>query len=124
MRFEFEALEDLDKGYSDRHFTLKKGESIELSDAGAEVVLSTAFGGGLKLVREIPETDDEKARVRVAEDKAALLKQPKEKLVKQAEKLGLPGAATLAKEPLANAIVDTKAAAKEAAPAKSTKGDK
>jgi hypothetical protein len=107
MKYEIEALSDVDMGYSDRHFTLKKGEKMEVSDAGAEVALSAPFAGVFRISREIPET------VKAAEEKKSLMAQPKEKLVKKAERLDIPAASSMKKEPLAEAIVDSKTGGKK-----------
>ncbi len=117
MRFEVEAVRDIEAvNYSDRTFNHKKGEKIELSSAGVEMVLSkdfeSRFGKSFELVREIPETDMEKERAKKAEEvektTAELSATPKEKLVKKAEKAGIQGAKSLRKEPLVEAMVAEK----------------
>ena len=112
MRYEFEATKDVTAGLGDRIFENKQGDKLEVSAAWAERILTAPeLKDSYTLVRDIPETPTEKARAKQKELAADLMKQPKEKLVKQAEKLGVDE--TLNKEPLAEAIAE----------AKTTKGD-
>ncbi len=111
MKFEVMAEKEINRRVGDRVFNNKAGEKLELSGAGVEVALSEMMDGAYKLVREIPETPEEKAKVEAAEEKAALMAEPKKELVKQAEKLHIGGADSLLKEPLADAILETKSGA-------------
>lgn len=117
MRHEFEALSDVEAGQGDRIFSNKKGDALEVSAAGAEVILNTDLAKSYRHVREIPETPEEKARAEekevsaAAERKAALktrvdslMKSTREELLEKAGKLGMEGVSDLKKEPLAEAI--------------------
>ncbi len=108
MRYEVEAVAEVNRRVGDRVFNNQPGDKLELSGADVEVALSPMMDGAYKLAREIPETDEEKARAGAAAAKAELMSQPKEKLVKQAEKLDIAEADSMLKAPLAAAIVETK----------------
>jgi hypothetical protein len=113
MRHVFEATADVSAGLGDRAFLNKKGDELEVSAAWAERILTAPeLKDSYKLIRDVPETPEEKAAVEKRELAADLMKQPKEKLVKQAERLDVPTDQN--KEPLAEAIAE----------AKTTKGDK
>lgn len=105
MRFEVECVKEINGRYADRVFVNKVGEKLELSAAGVETALSTHLDGAYRLSREIPETFEEKAAVKSAEQKAKLLESPKKKLAAKAKHLKVAGAGTMAgKEPLVEAI--------------------
>ncbi|MDQ3747969.1 MAG: hypothetical protein M3367_02975 [Acidobacteriota bacterium] len=116
MKYEVEALADITGGYGDRIFNSKKGEKIELSADGVEIVLSggfkDVFGDSFKIVRQIAETPEEQEAFDLAareeKEREKLSGTPKEKLVKQAEKQGIEGASGLNKTPLVEAILDVK----------------
>ena len=150
MKYQLEATKDINQNYGDRLFSNVKGETLELSGAGAEIAFSTELGGAYKLLREIPETPeeverieaaimaekeliriaketeaaiiaDEKARVKamadaekaaksLVDERAALMAMPKEELIKKAEKLDIADADSMNKQPLVEAIVETKTA--------------
>jgi len=114
MRYEVKATTDVNRSRGDRHFDTKKGETLELSSAGAQIVMSESFEGDYEIVREIPERPREIEAVKQAEELAKLMSQPKEKLVKQAERLDIPNAGGLLKAPLADAITEAKQEAQTA----------
>ncbi|HXG84088.1 MAG TPA: hypothetical protein VNI84_08680 [Pyrinomonadaceae bacterium] len=111
MKYQVESTKSINRRVGDRVFNNQTGEKLELSGAGVEVALSEMMDGAYKLVREIPETPEEKEIVKAAEEKAAMMAEPKKELVRQAEKLHIGGAGELLKEPLADAILDTKSGA-------------
>jgi hypothetical protein len=106
MRHLFEATEDVQHGIGDRVFNNKKGEKLELSAAGAEVLLGTPdLAKAYKLVRDIPETPEEKAQIEKQAEKTKLMGVKKETLVNRAERAGLETEG-LKKEEVAEALVE------------------
>lgn len=117
MRHELKAKRDVQETSGDRVFDNKKGETLEISAAGAEVALS--LDNAYEHVREIPETPEETARIekREAAEKAehdakinkrveTLMKENRDDLLKKAADLGIEGVSELKKEPLAKAIAE------------------
>jgi len=109
MKYEVEATEDIDRRYGDRTFKNQKGDKRTENGNWFEVAMSAPMNGAYKLVREIPDTDAEKAKVKTAEKVTRLAKQPKKTLVKKAAKLGIIVEPATPKEPLAAEIVKTEA---------------
>jgi hypothetical protein len=73
MRHKFETVADeVDFGLGDRSFINKKGDTIEVSSAWAERIMQTPeLAAAYELVEDVPETDEETARV---EEKDAAVK--------------------------------------------------
>lgn len=105
MRYKFEAVKKVDYGLGDRHFANEIGDSLEVSAAWMQRIFDTKeLADSYKLVSEVPENKDEEAQIARREATAKLMGQPKEKLIKKAEKLGVDTG--LNKQPLAEAIVE------------------
>lgn len=112
MRYEVEAVNEVNRRVGDRVFNNQPGDKLELSGAGVEVALSPMMDGAYVLARKIPETDEEKERAgeraKIDSERARLQATPKKKLVAGATKDGIEEANNLNKEPLVDAILENK----------------
>ena len=102
MKHKVKAIREVNRRIGNTVLEAEEGQELELSTTDASIAVGT---GDFEYLGEIPETAAEISISKEDELRKELSKKLKAELVETAEKLEIPDAATLNKEPLIEAII-------------------